>query len=185
MDSKTYINSNLTCWRSKSNQTENSSRHFQGSVRFSTMVIWVWRESAKNSPWQGHKTHIFLSFVQAPTIRFPRKLLTFPLWIRRYSSFNNTMASVAGTGTHATILEANQEGIRQAAQNLKEGKIVAFPTETVYGLGANALMEDSVLQIFRVKGRPLTDPLIVHVPTIKVCRHDCVCFILFLLKQYF
>jgi tRNA A37 threonylcarbamoyladenosine synthetase subunit TsaC/SUA5/YrdC len=86
------------------------------------------------------------------------------------------MASVAGTGTHATILEANQEGIRQAAQNLKEGKIVAFPTETVYGLGANALIEDSVLQIFRVKGRPLTDPLIVHVPTIKVmCRDDCVC----------
>ena len=42
---------------------------------------------------------------------------------------------------------------------------MAFPTETVYGLGANALDESAVLSIFTTKGRPLTDPLIVHVPT--------------------
>jgi L-threonylcarbamoyladenylate synthase len=46
---------------------------------------------------------------------------------------------------------------------LKQGGLVAFPTETVYGLGANALNETSVLSIFKAKGRPLTDPLIVHV----------------------
>ncbi|KAM3571485.1 hypothetical protein VYU27_006492 [Nannochloropsis oceanica] len=46
---------------------------------------------------------------------------------------------------------------------LRVGGLVAFPTETVYGLGANAYMEKSVERIFEVKGRPLTDPLIVHV----------------------
>jgi L-threonylcarbamoyladenylate synthase len=40
---------------------------------------------------------------------------------------------------------------------------VAIPTETVYGLGANALNEQACLGIFKAKGRPLTDPLIVHV----------------------
>lgn len=50
----------------------------------------------------------------------------------------------------------------QAAQAIRDGGLVAFPTETVYGLGANALDEEAVLSIFRAKGRPLTDPLIVH-----------------------
>ncbi|TYZ63463.1 hypothetical protein PybrP1_002563, partial [[Pythium] brassicae (nom. inval.)] len=49
---------------------------------------------------------------------------------------------------------------------LRAGQLVAFPTETVYGLGANALDPDAVLSIFAAKGRPLTDPLIVHVPTL-------------------
>ncbi|MGM9903292.1 Sua5/YciO/YrdC/YwlC family tRNA threonylcarbamoyl adenosine modification protein [Enterococcus sp. 10A9_DIV0425] len=51
----------------------------------------------------------------------------------------------------------------EAAQELKKGNLVAFPTETVYGLGANALLPDSVKQVFTVKGRPQDNPLIVHV----------------------
>jgi L-threonylcarbamoyladenylate synthase len=54
------------------------------------------------------------------------------------------------------------EKIRQAATLIREGKLVAFPTETVYGLGANALDADAVQKIFRLKGRPATSPLIVH-----------------------
>ena len=50
---------------------------------------------------------------------------------------------------------------------LRKGQLVSFPTETVYGLGANALDENAVLKIFEAKGRPLTDPLIVHVPSAK------------------
>jgi len=50
-----------------------------------------------------------------------------------------------------------------AARILRAGGLVAFPTETVYGLGANALDEDAVLSIFRAKGRPSDNPLIVHV----------------------
>jgi L-threonylcarbamoyladenylate synthase len=52
--------------------------------------------------------------------------------------------------------------IRHAAQALREGKLVAFPTETVYGLGANALDAAAVARIFAAKGRPADDPLIVH-----------------------
>jgi len=52
--------------------------------------------------------------------------------------------------------------IEQAAQALKRGQLVAFPTETVYGLGANALDAAAVARIFEAKGRPATDPLIVH-----------------------
>jgi L-threonylcarbamoyladenylate synthase len=50
-----------------------------------------------------------------------------------------------------------------AARALSGGRLVAFPTETVYGLGANALDQNAVAEIFRVKGRPADNPLIVHV----------------------
>ncbi|HHJ50899.1 MAG TPA: L-threonylcarbamoyladenylate synthase type 1 TsaC, partial [Phaeodactylibacter sp.] len=50
-----------------------------------------------------------------------------------------------------------------AKKALEAGQLVAIPTETVYGLAANALNEEAVLEIFRVKNRPAFDPLIVHV----------------------
>jgi L-threonylcarbamoyladenylate synthase len=53
--------------------------------------------------------------------------------------------------------------IRRAAELLRAGELVAFPTETVYGLGANALDEQAVRKIFDAKGRPSYNPLIVHV----------------------
>ena len=53
--------------------------------------------------------------------------------------------------------------IEEAARAIKEGKLVAFPTETVYGLGANALDGAAVARIFDAKERPPTDPLIVHI----------------------
>lgn len=53
--------------------------------------------------------------------------------------------------------------IEQAAERLRAGQLVVFPTETVYGLGANALQPAAVEQIFVAKGRPLSDPLIVHI----------------------
>ena len=55
------------------------------------------------------------------------------------------------------------EAIAQAARLLSEGKLVGFPTETVYGLGANALDRKAVLSIFAAKGRPADNPLIVHI----------------------
>lgn len=57
----------------------------------------------------------------------------------------------------------NEEGIRRAGDVLKRGGLVAFPTETVYGLGANALDEDASAKIYRAKGRPSDNPLIVHI----------------------
>ena len=53
--------------------------------------------------------------------------------------------------------------IDEAAAALRAGKLVAFPTETVYGLGANALDAVAVATIFAAKDRPVTDPLIVHI----------------------
>lgn len=56
------------------------------------------------------------------------------------------------------------EDIERAAEILRSGGLVAFPTETVYGLGANALSAESVAKIFAAKQRPSWDPLIVHLP---------------------
>lgn len=56
-----------------------------------------------------------------------------------------------------------ENGIKEAAQVLKDGGLLAFPTETVYGLGANAIMSGAVQRVFDVKGRPSDNPLIVHV----------------------
>lgn len=55
------------------------------------------------------------------------------------------------------------ENVKLCADLLRQGKLVGMPTETVYGLGANALDADACRSIFTTKGRPLTDPLIVHV----------------------
>jgi L-threonylcarbamoyladenylate synthase len=64
----------------------------------------------------------------------------------------------------ATTVPASPEAIERAAQLLRAGELVAFPTETVYGLGADAMSERSVAAIFSAKGRPRFNPLIVHVP---------------------
>lgn len=61
-------------------------------------------------------------------------------------------------------------GLDRAVELLRAGRLVAFPTETVYGLGANALDEAAVRRIFEAKGRPLSSPLIVHVDSIEMAR---------------
>jgi L-threonylcarbamoyladenylate synthase len=61
------------------------------------------------------------------------------------------------------ISNPTQVEIKKAAQALKDGHLVAFPTETVYGIGANATNEKAVSQIYTVKGRPTDHPLIVHI----------------------
>ena len=61
------------------------------------------------------------------------------------------------------VLPANEESLALAARLLREGRLVAFPTETVYGLGANALDAEAVKAIFAAKGRPADNPLIAHI----------------------
>lgn len=63
----------------------------------------------------------------------------------------------------AKIVEATPENIQVAADVLQSGGLVAFPTETVYGLAANALDQKAVARIFEAKGRPADKPLIVFV----------------------
>ena len=59
--------------------------------------------------------------------------------------------------------QINEEVIKEAGALLREGKLVAFPTETVYGLGADALQEEAAKRTYEAKGRPSDNPLIVHI----------------------
>ncbi len=61
------------------------------------------------------------------------------------------------------ILTTNEKDIALAGEIIKNGGLVAFPTETVYGLGANALNDEAVKNIYKAKGRPSDNPLIVHI----------------------
>ena len=57
----------------------------------------------------------------------------------------------------------NQEALQEAAALIRTGEVVSFPTETVYGLGADGLNPEAVAKIFAAKGRPNDNPLILHI----------------------
>ena len=67
----------------------------------------------------------------------------------------------------------NPTQLNPPAKLLLKGQVVAFPTETVYGLGANAFNSDAVRKIFAAKQRPVDNPLIVHVSSIEMLK-ECV-----------
>lgn len=74
--------------------------------------------------------------------------------------------------THTATLFA--AAVREAAELLRSGEVVALPTETVYGLAANALDARAVARIYEIKGRPAHNPIIVHVSDVAMAR-SCVC----------
>ena len=65
----------------------------------------------------------------------------------------------------------NSNGLWEAVTTLRSGGLVAFPTETVYGIGADALNEGAVQKVFQAKGRPSNNPLIVHVASMEIAWH--------------
>jgi L-threonylcarbamoyladenylate synthase len=67
--------------------------------------------------------------------------------------------------------ELFQKAVRRATELLRAGEVVALPTETVYGLAANALDEKAVARIFQIKGRPANNPIIVHVASNEMAKH--------------
>ena len=69
--------------------------------------------------------------------------------------------------------ESDPNAVRDAAAILRRGGLVGIPTETVYGLGADALNEDAVSRIFLAKGRPQDNPLIIHVPDASWLEQYC------------
>jgi L-threonylcarbamoyladenylate synthase len=73
-------------------------------------------------------------------------------------------------GLKTQILPAGEVGVAAAARVLAEGGLVAFPTETVYGLGADAANPAAVARIYRAKGRPAFNPLIAHVGDLAAAR---------------
>jgi L-threonylcarbamoyladenylate synthase len=68
------------------------------------------------------------------------------------------------------IFEPTGENLARAGELLRNGYLVAFPTETVYGLGANALDSEAIAGIFQAKGRPSDNPLIVHVSDFEMAK---------------
>lgn len=68
------------------------------------------------------------------------------------------------------IVAPDEAGIAEAVELLRAESVVAFPTETVYGLGADAFSEKAVAEIYRLKNRPSWNPLIVHVPGVEAAR---------------
>ena len=66
------------------------------------------------------------------------------------------------------LSECSTNSIKAAAKSIADGQLVAFPTETVYGLGADATNESAVAKIYKAKGRPVDHPLIVHIASIDV-----------------
>lgn len=71
------------------------------------------------------------------------------------------------------VLEASGEALDRAALIIRRGGLVAFPTETVYGLGASVFNQEAVAKIFEVKKRPRFDPIIVHVSNPEQVEHLC------------
>ena len=67
----------------------------------------------------------------------------------------------------------DKENMQAAAKCLKEGGLVAFPTETVYGLGGDALNCESSKKIYAAKGRPSDNPLIIHISDISSLDEIC------------
>jgi L-threonylcarbamoyladenylate synthase len=74
----------------------------------------------------------------------------------------------------AECLSATAEATEKAGAAIREGRLVAFPTETVYGLGADATNDEAVASIFEAKGRPRFNPLIVHVTSVEEAEKHCV-----------
>lgn len=66
--------------------------------------------------------------------------------------------------------EYNEEKIKEVAQDILNGELVIFPTETVYGIGANALNDAACKNIFKAKGRAGDNPLIVHVNNVDMIK---------------
>lgn len=71
-----------------------------------------------------------------------------------------------------STVPATNAAIQNAAKLLREGRLVAFPTETVYGLGADAWRDEAVASIYRAKGRPSHNPLIVHIHDMSALMND-------------
>src|ERR1700710_2782008 len=68
------------------------------------------------------------------------------------------------------MMPAGEAALAAAAQCLAGGGLVAFPTETVYGLGADATQAGAVARVFQAKGRPRFNPLIAHVPDLAAAQ---------------
>ena len=76
--------------------------------------------------------------------------------------------------SHSNIFAFNKKILKKTTKNLIIGNVAALPTETVYGLAGNAYLKKAVRNIFRLKGRPQSNPLIIHYYNFQKAREDVV-----------
>ena len=76
--------------------------------------------------------------------------------------------------SYSNIFTFNKKILKKTIKNLSIGKVVGLPTETVYGLGGNAYSKKSIQKIFKLKGRPKTNPLIIHYYNVNYAVDDVV-----------
>jgi len=76
---------------------------------------------------------------------------------------------------YLNIYEPNSINIKKAKKNIENNNVIGLPTETVYGLAANAYSDKSVKKIFKLKKRPVFNPLIIHFKNLKDLKKDAVC----------
>ena len=74
--------------------------------------------------------------------------------------------------SYSNIFSFNKKILKKTIKNLNNGNIVGLPTETVYGLGGNAYKKSPIEKIFKLKGRPKSNPLIIHYYKFKNASKD-------------
>ena len=96
-----------------------------------------------------------------------QNLVKNDILLQKYYTFGRLCAIIWGLEREMETIIGGKEYIQKGAELIKKGELVAFPTETVYGLGADYANPDAVRAIFQAKGRPQDNPLIVH-----LCDYD-------------
>ena len=76
--------------------------------------------------------------------------------------------------SYSNIFSFNKKILKKTIKNLNKGSVIGLPTETVYGLGGNAYSKKSIQTIYKLKGRPKSNPLIIHYYDIKHLSKDIV-----------
>ena len=76
--------------------------------------------------------------------------------------------------SYSNIFSFNKQILKKSIIKLNNGDVIGLPTETVYGLGGNAYLKKSIQKIYKLKGRPKTNPLIVHYFNLKDASADVI-----------
>ena len=76
---------------------------------------------------------------------------------------------------YLNIYKSNSINLKKAKKNVEDNNVIGLPTETVYGLAANAYSDKSVKKIFKLKKRPIFNPLIIHFKNLKYLKKDAIC----------
>lgn len=134
---------------------------------FWAIALPFWMLLARSGPRSHHHNHVFCQAFQYIGKRISHKIQS----IHNQNSFFRSMVALEQQGdsssnhgdksVEARLIPLDQ--LEDCGERLRSGNLVAFPTETVYGLGCNALDPKAIMKVFAAKERPLTDPLITHV----------------------